>query len=450
VAIDPEKIAAALDQESRRGWLRWLVIALVIAAVGAGIWWYQKPKESKTSWRTGMVDRGDVVTTASATGNLAPKREVAIGAEISGRLLTVEVDTNDLVEVDQVLARFDTEDLESAIKTSKAALRSADASVRRSKTTLNELKAQEKRTKQLVERGVTAGARLDEMVASRLRAQADYDKALADAARARASLEETKSRLDKAVIRSPIKGVVLVRTVEPGNTVAASFQAPQLFVVAEDLSHMELLVGLDEADIGLVKVGQEASFEVSAYPDRQFKARVEKIALASTVDGNVVTYQTTLSVKNEEGLLRPGMTATTNIVTGKRSDVLRIPNAALRFKMPQEDDAPAVQLVPMRRRSSSGDKDKGVSKRRDKAAIYVLRGGVPERVYVGTGRSDGKFTEVTSGELEVGEEVLTGIQSLRSADKAKGGGGKGDRSAGGGDKSAGGGGGSSAGGGDGS
>ena len=224
-------------------------------------------------------------------------------------------------------------------------------------------------------------------------------------------------QLQKAVIISPIDGVVLVRNVEPGQTVASSLQAPELFVVAEDLSKMTLKIWVDEADIGVVQPEQTATFDVSAWPGREFEAVVGRLSLSPTTTNNVVTYAAELQVDNADGALRPGMTANANIVTGKREGVLKVPNAALRFR-PEDDTASAgspLVMAPRRRRPSGGGAAPAAGGR---GSVYILKAGVSQEVQVRTGRSDGRFTEITQGELNEGDEVIVGTAQGEAGGKA--------------------------------
>jgi HlyD family secretion protein len=211
------------------------------------------------------------------------------------------------------------------------------------------------------------------------------------------------------VIVSPIDGVVLIRNVEPGQTVASSLQAPELFVVAEDLSKMTLKIWVDEADIGVVKPEQPATFDVSAWPGQEFEAVVGRLSLSPTTTNNVVTYAAELHVDNKDGLLRPGMTANANVVTGKREGVLKVPNAALRFRPTVDTEAKGSPLVmaPRRRRSNSGGASAPAVGGR--GSVYIMKAGAPEEVRVRTGRSDGRFTEIVEGELKEGDEVIVGL-----------------------------------------
>ena len=408
-----------IDQSSSRGKYlkRWLALAmLALVAIAVMIIWKTAGKASSMQYRIQEVQRGDITVTVTATGNLEPTNQVDVGSELSGIIRTVEVDYNDQVKVDQVLARLDTDKLEAQVLQSKAALKSARAKVLEALATVKETRNELTRLKQVRELSnnrVPSQHDLDAAEAALERAQADEASAKAEVSEARATLEYNQTDLSKAVIRSPINGVVLTRSVDPGQTVAASLQAPVLFTLAEDLTQMELHVDVDEADVGQVKDEQEAAFTVDAYPDRTFPARITQVRYGSqTVDG-VVTYETVLKVDNSDLSLRPGMTATADITVKKVEDALLAPNAALRFTPPvQEKEAPSSggslisQLLPRRPGRSNSKKREEVNGDKKQQRVWVLRDGQPVAVPVSVGASDGIMTEVTSGDVEPGMALV--------------------------------------------
>lgn len=393
-----EEIEASLDAKKPRWWLR-ITILVVIIAGAAFMMRGRDEGVSGPTWETAAASRGDIELSASATGTLEPRRVVTIGSELSGLVTDVLVDENDQVKAGQVLARIDTTSLENQLAQAKASLMVARASIKRAQATLDEAKIREKLTLQLVEKQAAAKSSIDETRAARLRAQADLESARATLAQNRANVSSIEDELAKAEIRAPIDGVVLSRSVEPGNTVASSLQAPELFVVAEDLGKMELQVLISEADISLVKDGQAAEFTVDAWPKKKFVASVESVSLSPTNSANVVTYMTVLEVDNSEHLLRPGMTAATTIKTGKLESVLRIPNAALWFKPSEKKGSGGFRLGPPKRESADQNQGSGV---------YVLRDETPTRIALDIGRSDGEFVEVFGGELNEGDQVIVG------------------------------------------
>jgi HlyD family secretion protein len=378
----------------------WAGAGLLIAAAAA---WWLWPAGPEIVWQTQQVDRGDMRLTATATGNLAPKREVTVGAEISGLVTEVLVAENDPVRQGDVLARFDTVELGVNLEQAEARLALAQATVAENRATVEEARLDEQRMLELVARNLASQSDLDGARAARERADARLTYAQASVREARATVSVARTRLDKAVITSPIDGVVLQRNVEPGNAVAASFQTPQLFLLAEDLRMMELHVALDEADVALVEPGQPATFRVDAWPRDEFRADVLEVHLYPAVENNVVTYTTVLSADNTDGRLKPGMTATATIVTGDRQSVLRVPNQALRFKPPEVPQNGGIQLGP-----PGGHQQREVSAGN---VVWVLEDGTPRRVPVLTGKTDGRYTEVLSDELSVGDHILVGFST---------------------------------------
>lgn len=385
---------------------------LVLGAAGYGAWWWFQREPPAREWQTAKVDRGDIRTTVTATGSLQPRRTILIGAEVSGRIATVEVEENALVTAGQVLARFDTETYEIRVAQAEASLEIAQASVTRAKATRDETQAAVKRLRSLSSRGAVAAQELEQAEAAQARAAADLVSTRAQVEQARAALDQARAELEKAVITSPIDGVVLQRSVEPGNTVSASLQAPELFLVAESLSQMELRVAVDEADVGQVAPGQKATFTVDAWPERRFEAQVEFVRLYPNADSTVVTYETVLSVDNADGLLRPGMTATATITTGGVDDVLRVSNVALRFTPPTDEGQPsaASALMPTARRPGAGGRGgAGGGRGRGGNSVWVLRDGEPVQIPLKLGTTDGRYTQVLEGELAEGDEVLVGV-----------------------------------------
>jgi HlyD family secretion protein len=397
-----DDVRAVIRSEHKRGQFGLAAWGLAgIAAVGILAWWLW-PAGDSIRWEAQDIDRGDMVLTATATGNLRPKSEVIVGAEISGLVKEVWVAENDVVEQGALLARFDSDELEVNLEQAEARLALARASVEEAEATLEEAVADERRKSDLVARNLTSQAEHEIARAAAKRAVARLSHSKASVREASGAVSAARTRLAKATIRSPINGVVLSRNVEPGNTVAATFQAPELFLLAEDLRQMELHVSLDEADVGMVRAGQAASFTVDAWPGSQFPAEVLSVHLYPSVEANVVTYTTVLGVDNSDGRLLPGMTATATIHTGTREQVLRVPNLALRFRPPSDDAGSGLLFGPpaMMGRDQLGGAGN---------VIWVLRNGQPERVPVRTGYTDGRYTEVESDKLRAGDRVVVGM-----------------------------------------
>jgi HlyD family secretion protein len=410
-----------LDEAPPQVWWRrtvlWVVLGLVVLA-GAGFYYWQISAKSNAApvYVTESVNRGNLTLTVAANGTLQPTRSVSIGSELSGTVLRVLVDVNDKVKKGQVLVELDTAKLNDQVARSRAALSSANAKVTLTMATVKEAQGNLARLEEVARLSggkVPSKAELDTGRASSERAQADELSARANVTDAQAAVSTDQTNLSKASIRSPTDGVVLTRTVDPGNAVAASLQAVTLFTLAEDLSQLRLQVNVDEADVGSVKVGQKASFTVSAYPARKYPATITRVAYGSTTTDNVVTYLTYLEVDNTDLTLRPGMTASATITSTERRDVLLVPNTALRFT-PSQTSGSAVaasagggimsSLMPRMPRSGARKTAGGSGTSRQ---VWVLKGSVAVAVGVTPGISDGRMTEITAGELQAGMLVIT-------------------------------------------
>jgi HlyD family secretion protein len=416
-----------IDQSSDPGnylrrWLFVTALVLVVVAVAVVIIWKTAGKANSMQYKTQDVQRGDLTVIVTATGTLEPINQVDVGSEVSGTIRTVEVDYNDQVKVGQVLARLDTSKLEAQVLQSKATLELARAKVLEAQATVKEARNELERLKQV--RKVSGGRvpsqhDLDTGEAAFQRAQAGERSARAQVSEAQAALEVNETDLSKAVIHSPINGIVLARSVEPGQTVAASLQAPVLFTLAEDLTRMELHVAVDEADVGQVKEGQEAMFTVDAYPDRTFPAQITQVRYGSQTLEGVVTYETLLNVKNSDLSLRPGMTATAEIMVKKVKDAILVPNAALRFTPPTKEKQASSNtsiirtLLPRRPRGRSPSKKLGnATAHRRQQRVWMVRNGELVAISVTTGSTDGVKTEITGGDIEPGMALVVDTVSV--------------------------------------
>ena len=435
---------AAVDLQSligggmpRRWWQRstlWLGVAVLLAA-GGGLYYWQSQQRAKAApvYVTEEVRRGNLTLNVSANGTLQPTRAVTIGSELSGTVRNVLVDVNDKVKKGQVLVELDTAKLDAQVLRSRASLAAAQARLAQAAATTKEAQAGFGRLQEVARLSggkVPSAAELDSGRATLDRAHADEASARASVDDARAALSTDVTNLSKASIRSPINGVVLTRTVEPGNAVAASLQAVTLFTLAEDLTRLRLDVSVDEADVGSVKLDQKASFTVSAYPSRRYPAKVTRVSFGSTKTDNVVTYITWLEVDNSDLSLRPGMTAAATITSTERNDVLLVPNTALRFTPAVAAGAAAQpaasssgggimsQLMPRmprsgtRRAGGTGDAADGAGRVRQ---VWVLKDGVAQAVNVQVGISDGRKTEVSGEGLAEGMAVITDQRSAGAA-----------------------------------
>ena len=319
------------------------VLAAVVLLAAAGWWWtHRSAASSEDAWRTATVERGDIRVAISATGTLSAISTVDVGSQMSGLVTDVLVECNDRVAWGQVVARIDPSTYQAQITQGNSQISSARASLAIAQATLRNAEADFARKAELARQQLIARGDLDLARAARDQARAQVDAAQAQIAQQQAGTQTSRLNLQRTVIRSPVDGVVLTRSIEPGQTVAASLQAPVLFQIAEDLSQMEIVLAIDEADIGQVKAGQEVGFTVDAFPDRNFRGRVQQVRLSATNTNNVITYPVVVTVDNRDQVLLPGMTVNAEIEVSRRDGVLKVANAALRYK-PADDDAGATQ-----------------------------------------------------------------------------------------------------------
>ncbi|WP_251566808.1 efflux RND transporter periplasmic adaptor subunit [Erythrobacter sp. 3-20A1M] len=415
-----------LGTKPRPRWRRWMkfwlpgviVLALVLAVATCS-----RGSDTPNYITEPVVDRS-LDLTVTATGNLRPTNQVEVGSEVSGRIDRIFVDVNDRVARGQVLAQINTDVIDDQIAQARANLNAATAQVTQARATLNVDTAQLARLQNVYKISggkVPSKVELEQAEASVARDRAAVAAATANVQATQAQLSTAQTNRGRAVIRSPVSGVVLARQVEPGQTVAASFSTPTLFIIAEDLSAMQLRVNIDEADVGQVREGQKATFTVDAYPGRRFPARVERVDQASTntaatasqqasaagATSSVVDYEARLSVDNPNGLLRPGMTATATIATQSTGKRMLVPNAALRFQPDAQEKQgggvlnPEIGLTEADQQASIG-----IGSRQ---RVYVAQAdGTLKPIEVVTGQSDGRLTVVTSKELKPGMKVVTG------------------------------------------
>ena len=404
-----------IDPVDQRGRRRATWLGLLAAAMAAGFalsHWLGQGSAPSIGYVTQNATRGHLTVTVTATGTLQPVNQVDVGSEISGTIRTVLVDFNDRVTKGQVLATLDTDQLRARVNQAHAARELARAQVQQAAATIIETRNTLSRISELEKVGMAPREALDAAQAAYARAVADQARSAAQVEQAQAALDAEQTTLDKATLRSPIDGIVLNRIVEPGQTVAASFQTPVLFTLAENLTQMQLHVDVDEADVGQVREGQGALFTVDAYGNRRFPATISEVHFASqTVDG-VVTYETVLGVDNSELLLRPGMTATADIIVREIDDALLVPNAALRFMPPERaaEEEPGGRslvgsLIPHRPQPPKLHRNGNPADEPEE--IWILRDGEPWPVVVSTGASDGFLTEILSGDIQAGTPVIT-------------------------------------------
>ncbi len=408
-----------LDQPSRRGKrFKQIISAALLAGVMAAAFGIWKATETSKSvqYKTQEAQIGNLTVIVTATGTLKSTNQVDVGSELSGTIKSVEVDFNDKVKAGQILARLDTSKLEAQVTQSRASLESYRAKVLQAQATVKETRSklsQLKKVWEISNKKVPSQSELDAAEAALDRAVADEASARAAVSQAQATLEANETDLSKAVIRSPIDGVVLTRSVEPGQTVAATMTTPTLFTLAADLKKMELHVNVDEADVGKIKEGQKASFTVAAYPTRNFEARIIQARLGSSTTSGVVTYQTVLTVNNSDLSLRPGMTATANITVKRVEKAILIPSTALRFTPPVQEEKKASSslvgsLLPRPPLQKSQQPDNAAASK-SQQQVYVLKDKQLSPVSITIGSTSQGLTEVVAGDIKPGTAVVVDV-----------------------------------------
>lgn len=449
---DTDDFLGVREAPAWQRYAKWGAIAIGVVLLLLLAMHFLRPK-TVAGYSTQRVSRGDLQVSVSATGKLAPTNQVTVGSQLSGLVTKVVVDVNDHVVAGQPLALIDPEQLDDQIRQGQAQLSANQANVAQAQATVAESKAQLGRLEQVYKLSggrVPAETELQTGRADYQRALAGLKVAQANVVASQASLAQSQTQRARAIITSPVTGVVLARQVDPGQTVAASFNTPTLFVIAEDLTEMKLEVAIDEADVGSVKQGQDASFTVDAFPGRTFPAKISRVDVGSNLSaqaatsssttsttastGQVVSYAADLTVANPTQELRPGMTATADIITAAQSNALLVPNAALRFT-PQAADTPAASasggitgaLVPQRgRRGGRGGgggqtgADTSIAAGGQQTVYVEDASGTPKPIKVTTGATNGTMTVVTGGDLKEGMRVITGQLSGKESAAAVG------------------------------
>lgn len=379
-----------------------LLVLLFLGVLGAGAWWLMPQKiPAEDRYVTITVERGPIIQTVSANGTLNPVKLVSVGSQVSGIVKKLYADFNDHVKAGQVLLELD-----PALSQAQAQQSSANVSI--AKAALELARANEARMKTLYEQEYVSRQEMDQAIQALKSAEAQLAVAEAQAKRDRANLAYT-------VIRSPVSGVVVSREVDIGQTVAASFQAPTLFKIAQDLSKMQIDSSYAEADVGSIHAGQQATFRVDAFPDRMFKGEVKQVRLNPTTQQNVVTYNVVIAVDNGDKVLMPGMTAYVSIIVAERKSALLVPNAALRFR--PGDMKPYGSGKPQGGKEWRG-KEKSVAEHARMGTVYVLEQGMPKAVRLGVGITDNRHTEMLGNELKEGMAVV--VEDIRLAGKESG------------------------------
>ncbi len=429
-----------------RRWGLWAAAVLVIAAV---LWWGRGwlKGEEPPQFTTVPAERGEVVAKVTATGTLSALVTVQVGSQVSGRIQDLSVDFNSQVKKGQLIAKIDPRLFLAEVEQQRANVMAAEANLTRSKVQAQDARRQARRADELSPRGLISQSERDTAQATADAADASVISSQAALAQARAALNRAQVNLNYTDIISPTDGVVISRSVDVGQTVAASLQAPVLFTIAQDLRQMQVNTSVAESDVGKLQAGMKANFTVDAYPGERFRGEVRQVRDSATTTQNVVTYDAVLDVTNEELKLKPGMTANVTFVYARREDVLKVPNAALRFRMPTPaggrdagkaaSAAPAAaqpqgqgqpsaqdgQAAAPRQPSAGAEAGGGNGERRQRRqrggegaaggprTVYVLRDGQAQAVEIKTGISDGSYTEVVEGGLKEGDELITDMPS---------------------------------------
>lgn len=409
-----EQLTAHSKASSKKKYIWYALLLLVIISFAYYFFILKKDNSNEAvTYNTQNIKRGNLQVTVMATGNLEPTNSVDIGIEVSGTIKEIYVDFNDKVKVGQVLAKLDTTKLKAQVDSSRASLSVARANQKESEVNVKNKKLVYDRTLKMFKQSkgkYPSQNDVDDAKFSYEAAQATYEATKAQVEQAKFNLKTNQDNLAKAVVKSSIDGIVLDRVVEIGQTVAASMSTPTLFTLAKDLTKMQLIVSIDEADVANIKEGLTVLFTVDAYPNETFKGVIKQVRLNPIEESGVITYETVVTVENERLLLRPGMTASARIITKQLKDKLLVPNSALRYKPSKlEEKKRSMSLLPRGPRGN-GNKSKDLTKVSFKN-LYILENSQPKKVRVKVLETDGKFTAVQSKELKEDDEVITSQES---------------------------------------
>lgn len=395
-----------------------VVIPLLIIIVASSYFYFTK--KPKTTYKTAKIERGSIVATVAATGNVSAVTTVQVGTQVSGTINKLYVDFNSHVKKGQAIAEIDPSLFKAAVEQADGNRLNAQGNLLKAKVALTEAERTFRRSKKLLADGIISQSDFENSESAYNTAKAAVSAAEGVLAQTKGSLKQAETNLRYSIIRSPVDGTIISRTIDIGQTVAASFQTPTLFTIAKDLTKMQIEVSVDEADISRIKLHQNASFTVDAYPEQSFKGIVSQIRSAPVVTQNVVTYIVVVTVDNSELKLKPGMTANVSIEVDRRENVLKLPPAALRFK-PKNDTADSLSKKENGSKSakvSSDNKNRDKSARKTKSQqVYILKDGNPLAIPVKTGISNGTAIELSEGELKEGDEVVVEQQGGTSKKK---------------------------------
>lgn len=403
--MTPDTIETTLGltpQPSSKRWKKilWSILALLVIAA-ATMYSINRTAKNKTTYVTAPLKVQDLTTSVSATGNLEPTNTIDVGIEVSGTIDQILVDYNDRVQSGQILAKLDTTKLAAAKTSSHALLQKSQANEQSAKAAVDNAAIEDERAHTMyASTGGNYPSRKEMQSSSTMliQAKASLAAAKAQVSQSIAQLKSDEDNLRKAVVVSPINGIVLNRKVEPGQTVVASMQTPILFTLAEDLTRMKAIVSVDEADIGGVKENQKVFFTVDAYPNRQFEGKIIQLRLNSAIVSGVVTYEAVVQVDNTDLLLRPGMTASASIITDTLKNVLVVPNSSLRFSPPINNDDTQKKKKHAMVQTDQGDH------------VWVLKNNIPTKIKVQLGKSNGIMSIISATSLKIGDLIITGVE----------------------------------------
>jgi len=411
--------------------VKWVVILLVLTGIGGGLAFAARPamtywrNRNKPEFRTTKVAEGEISFLVNSTGNVKPVLEVQIGAVVSGPITKLHVDFNDFVEEGQLLAEIDPQLFETAVARDRAILATRKADVERVEAQLKQARNDEQRSKRLRERNedFISDTEMDQFLYARMSLEAQLKVAVASVEQAEASMENSLTNLGYTKIKSPVAGVVIDRKIDPGQSLAAQFQAPELFVVAPKMKEeMHIFASVDEADIGLIREAQEREqpvfFTVDAYPKKLFEGDIHQVRFSSTTEQNVVTYPVVVSVANPDLELLPGMTASLSFQIEKKADVVRIPNAALRYYpeprlvRPEDQKLFETRDIEIDEDEEASAIDQTTEKEKNEIRHVWVKGegDLLQAIEVTTGISDSRYTEMVTGDLTVGQELVIGVK----------------------------------------
>ena len=400
----------------------YILLAVVAVAAAFGIWrWQADSGKPKLQFETSKLEKGKIVAKVTASGTLSAIVTVQVGSQVSGRIAALYADFNSPVKKGQLIAKIDPPLFQASVDQARANLAASQGNLAKAKVQAVDARRQYQRQKELAARQLNAQADLDTAQANADVADAQVTAGEGTVAQTRAALQSAEVNLAYTNILSPTSGTVISRNVDVGQTVAASLQAPTIFVIAEDLAKMQVDTSVAEADVGRLKADMSASFTVDAYPGEIFRGRVRQIRNAPQTVQNVVTYDAVIDVDNPELKLKPGMTANVTFVYAEKDDVLRMPNSALRFRPPPAllgdgkgggaGGRPGGSGAPGSTGGTGGQRPGGAGGRPgdapERRTIWTLNDDKPEAKKIKTGISDGSFTEVVEGDVKAGELVIT-------------------------------------------